>query len=145
MPMQKSVAVARTQEKVTREEGLLWLKEKEKRLLADCAGANRFLSEGIQAPDDKAHRTDPGDSANVLYVSALSREDHSLQLSRALHKVQQVIRWIQDGSLEEDDYGACRECGDIIPRGRLEIFPETFQCTPCKAREEKIKLAGKKR
>ena len=36
--------------------------------------------------------------------------------------------------IEQGDYGHCIRCGEAIPRGRLEIVPETRLCVTCAAR-----------
>ena len=33
--------------------------------------------------------------------------------------------------LTEEDFGACRECGETIPYGRLEIDPTVAYCVQC--------------
>jgi DnaK suppressor protein len=37
---------------------------------------------------------------------------------------------------ESDDYGACRECGDIIDVARLRARPEAPFCLKCQSRSE---------
>ncbi len=33
--------------------------------------------------------------------------------------------------LKDNTWGICTECGEEIPRGRLESIPEAEHCTPC--------------
>lgn len=40
------------------------------------------------------------------------------------------IRWAWE-RFEHNTWGICTECGEEIPRGRLEAIPETEYCTPC--------------
>ena len=35
------------------------------------------------------------------------------------------------GRIDDDDYGACIDCGENIPVARLELVPEALKCVPC--------------
>jgi DnaK suppressor protein len=46
-----------------------------------------------------------------------------------LHQAEEVERAL--AKLDEGTYGACDECGAVIPEGRLEIHPWAVLCVPC--------------
>jgi DnaK suppressor protein len=39
--------------------------------------------------------------------------------------------------IAEGTYGVCRECGEDIPAGRLEVAPYTRYCVACEAQRER--------
>ncbi len=39
--------------------------------------------------------------------------------------------------LDEGTYGRCEECGNPIPKARLQAFPRATLCVACKQREER--------
>ncbi|MCX6742828.1 MAG: TraR/DksA C4-type zinc finger protein [Candidatus Parcubacteria bacterium] len=48
--------------------------------------------------------------------------------------------------MDEDEFGICQECGEQIPRKRLESQPTAKYCMPCKTArevEEKSKRSGR--
>lgn len=49
--------------------------------------------------------------------------------ARQKKRLRQIRRAMD--ALEEGTYGTCVRCGDTIPRGRLEIVPETRLCVGC--------------
>ena len=41
------------------------------------------------------------------------------------------------GRLDAGTYGRCEECGNAIPKARLQAFPRATLCVTCKQREER--------
>jgi DnaK suppressor protein len=41
------------------------------------------------------------------------------------------------GRLDTGTYGRCEECGNAIPKARLQAFPRATLCVACKQREER--------
>jgi DnaK suppressor protein len=41
------------------------------------------------------------------------------------------------GRLDAGTYGRCEECGNAIPKPRLQAFPRATLCVTCKQREER--------
>ena len=35
------------------------------------------------------------------------------------------------GRVDNDEYGACIDCGEDIPLARLRLVPEALKCVPC--------------
>lgn len=48
---------------------------------------------------------------------------------RLKKRLQQIKRALEQ--IEQGDYGTCVRCGEEIPRGRLEIKPESRLCVSC--------------
>jgi DnaK suppressor protein len=53
------------------------------------------------------------------------------QTQQALLAVERALTHTKNGT-----YGLCETCGHTIPAERLEIFPETTLCVPCKTAQE---------
>jgi len=49
----------------------------------------------------------------------------------ALDQIEAALQRIEDGS-----YGQCEECGEQIPKSRLEAIPYTAQCVRCASQQE---------
>ena len=49
-----------------------------------------------------------------------------------LNKIEQALKLIEDGS-----YGTCVECGEEIPKARLELRPVATLCIRCKEEQER--------
>ena len=63
------------------------------------------------------------------------RRDMELQMltedGNVLELIEDAIKRLVDG-----DYGKCVDCGDNIPKGRLEVKPYALYCTNCKSIRE---------
>ena len=69
-------------------------------------------------------------------ASELGNEEVLVQLDDAGRAEIEAIR----GAIERIDageYGVCNECGERIPRPRLEAFPLATRCVDCESWEEK--------
>lgn len=51
--------------------------------------------------------------------------------TRELDDVEAALRRVADQS-----YGACMDCGEVIPRARLEASPSAVRCVPCQQKFE---------
>ena len=51
--------------------------------------------------------------------------------TRQLDEVEAALRRVADGT-----YGECIDCGEAIPRARLEANPGAARCVPCQQRLE---------
>ena len=51
--------------------------------------------------------------------------------TRELDEVEAALRRVADKS-----YGACTDCGESIPRARLEASPAAIRCVPCQQKVE---------
>ena len=56
---------------------------------------------------------------------ANNSRDLLLQVERALER------------LDDGTYGRCENCGNPIPKARLQAFPRATLCVTCKQREER--------
>jgi DnaK suppressor protein len=118
------------------EKALGLLLAKENWLIRDIQVLDQEFRQEIKASTDNRHRTDPTDMASTGHANSSARHSQIGQLKRALNKVRRIIQGIENGTL---DYGICEKCGEEIPDGRLELYPETTLCVPCKSGEERIK------
>jgi RNA polymerase-binding protein DksA len=50
---------------------------------------------------------------------------------KTLHKIEQALSRIEDGT-----YGTCENCGEAIPKARLQVIPFALQCVGCARKEE---------
>ena len=74
--------------------------------------------------------TEELDTASILQLKKSEME--------TMHLIEQALK-----RLDEDVYGECEECGDIIGKRRLEIQPFSLLCVECKEaleQEEKRQL-----
>ena len=76
------------------------------------------------------------------------QETDLAELLRNKEKARQQIYLIQSAleRMDEDEFGICQECGDQIPRKRLESQPTAKYCLPCKTAKEvaeKSKRSGR--
>lgn len=94
-----------------------WMTDIRERLTSEHEAQSRRLAELVAEPGDaaEAHTRDA--------MIATIRESLD-QLSAALTRI------------DEGRYGKCEECGDPIPRERLEIRPQARFCVPCQSRRD---------
>ncbi len=64
----------------------------------------------------------------AIQAQSMSAEGRRRQEKR-LTAVERALERIEQGT-----YGTCVRCGDPIPKGRLEIMPESAFCVKCAAR-----------
>jgi RNA polymerase-binding protein DksA len=50
---------------------------------------------------------------------------------KTLQKIEQALIRIDDGT-----YGTCENCGEAIPKARLQVIPFALQCVACARKEE---------
>ena len=74
---------------------------------------------------------DPADAGTKTFEReqemsiAGNRRDLISQMERAMARI------------EAGTYGVCESCGEMIPKARLQAFPQATLCVACKAREER--------
>lgn len=64
----------------------------------------------------------------AIQAQAMGQEGRRRQRGR-LQRIQRALARLAKG-----EYGRCATCGDEIPRGRLEVMPESALCVRCAAR-----------
>jgi DnaK suppressor protein len=64
----------------------------------------------------------------AIQAQAMDQAGRRRQEQR-LHRVRRALDRVARGT-----YGSCSRCRDEIPRGRLEIMPESGLCVSCAAR-----------
>jgi len=85
---------------------------------------------GVALPEISCE-ADPVDQAD-------SERDFSLD-SRARERLQRLVRKGREvlAVMERGGYGICRECGEKIPRNRLDAEPVSLKCLDCKKESER--------
>ena len=74
----------------------------------------------------------PADVASELFERA---KDVGLRDGDKI-RLQEIDRAL--AAMEEGSYGTCAKCGQPIPFARLEAYPTSLLCVPCKQRDEAI-------
>ena len=71
-----------------------------------------------------------GDSIDITTAEQTDSTELRLQDRQkdALHEIEHALR-----KLDDEEYGECEECGDMIGRRRLEIQPTARYCVECQA------------
>lgn len=89
-----------------------------------------ILDELKNAGQDSAG-DDPADAGAKTFEreQEMSLANNRLDL---IAQMERALRRIEDGS-----YGVCESCGKLIPKGRLQAFPQATLCVECKQREER--------
>lgn len=84
-----------------------------------------LVSSAADAPNDDEH--DP-EGVTIAFERA--------QIDSLLAESQRELLEIDDAitSLDTGGYGACRECGEQIPRARLDALPGVSLCMDCAAK-----------
>ncbi len=72
----------------------------------------------------------PADTADFLYQRELQQTTQDL-LEREQQQVSDAMR-----ARERGNYGKCEDCGQQIPRARLEARPEATLCVDCQRQRE---------
>ncbi len=96
--------------------------------------------EAITVNDTSRHDNTSMDSAYAYHMAdvgtdAQEREKAFLWLSREnkfLTHLNAALERIKNG-----EYGVCIECGELIPKERLEEVPHTQHCVKCKNKPKK--------
>ncbi len=101
---------------------LLSLQQELKQLLSTTEEGARPVDMG--QPIGRLSRIDAMQQQNMAKAS---RRSHELRLQQ----IAAALRTIQDG-----EYGLCKECDEPIGYGRLSARPETPFCVNCQSRRE---------
>jgi DnaK suppressor protein len=97
-----------------------------------------LLGDMTQMEDDslKDHKMTTNIPTDMEEISS-DNADQELTLSLlgseedALDQIEAALQRIEDGS-----YGECEECGEQIPKSRLEAIPFAAQCVQCASQQE---------
>lgn len=82
---------------------------------------DQFETQTARLTELTADTGDPGEVHNQAALIATTRQSLS-QISEALRRI------------AEGRFGLCEDCGNAIPRERLEILPHAKYCVPCQQR-----------
>ncbi len=79
---------------------------------------------------------DAGDES----VAALLRDVDVSGRERELQELKDIDAAL--ARIAAGDFGVCRDCGDPIPRDRLEVYPTAKRCLRCQQLHEKRRTGG---
>lgn len=94
------------------------------------------LRESLAGKDD-ATATVALDNAigRLTRVDAMQSQQMAMELRRRLltrlTRLERALRLIAEGN-----YGTCSKCGEDIPEGRLQLYPDVRMCVECVSRLE---------
>lgn len=77
------------------------------------------------APDNAIGRLTRMEAIQAQHITAAGRR----QMQARLQQIKRALEQLAQGT-----YGQCVRCGEPIPRGRLDIMPETALCVTCASR-----------
>lgn len=109
------------------------------RLQATLAELDRDAAEllGEQSPTDPADTSDQDTGDAAVQLTALDREQASLEVIQGQReRVQAALQRIDDGS-----YGRCVDCGRELSAERLEAMPEAARCLDDQRKAEATRSA----
>lgn len=100
------------------------LETQRKEIMSDAGKTVDQMSEGAGTFADPSDRAAfESDSTRDLRIRDRER--------KLLDKIEEAL-----GRLDDDTYGECEECGEMITVGRLRARPVTTLCIQCKAEQE---------
>jgi DnaK suppressor protein len=100
------------------------------RLREEIAAAESELADLLRDPGDGA-----GDDQADAGTKAFEREHEMSLANNSRDLLVQVERAL--ARLDAGTYGRCENCGNPIPKARLQAFPRATLCVACKQREER--------
>ncbi|MCQ2051368.1 MAG: TraR/DksA family transcriptional regulator [Bacteroidaceae bacterium] len=89
----------------------------------------------MNADNNRADDTAPTYKVLEEGANTLSKEETTRLAQRQMKFIQSL-----QGALvriENKTYGVCRECGELIPQGRLNAVPHATLCISCKDKQSK--------
>jgi DnaK suppressor protein len=97
---------------------------------ADLEAKRAELLEQLGEEEDEL-RAAPGENPDR---SSLAQRYADRQLNLAFHdqateQLEQVVRALK--KLDEEEYGSCENCGEMIAAARLEALPHAVYCVEC--------------
>jgi DnaK suppressor protein len=77
------------------------------------------------APDNAIGRLTRMEAIQAQSMNAAAKREKQVRLERARRALQRIAG---------GTYGTCTACGSEIPKGRLDIMPESPRCVNCASR-----------
>ena len=87
-------------------------------LAKDSAGA----SETVELDQQRVGRLSRMDAMQLQAMAQATSRRRQVELKRIASAISKI---------EMGDYGFCNDCGELIPRARLEIDPALTRCVVC--------------
>lgn len=106
------------------------LKEK-KRILRQGNFTRQVMDFAVDTGELSSHRTHIADQGTENFQREFASQLRSIE-SRSLREIDEALNRIAAGT-----YGICKQCGEPIPRARLEVVPYAQLCMKCAKKEQK--------
>jgi len=108
-------------------------------------GVRASFGEQIKFHSDEvlsAHKDSAGERAGMAtHMADLGTDNfrHDFELGLMSEEVD-VLEMVDEAlqRLEDSEYGICLDCGELIPKARLEAKPYAKFCTKCKSKREEM-------
>lgn len=94
------------------------------------------ISQGLMKVDREQYEELAGRVADVAdkAVADLLVDVDLAEIDRDLAEMREVELALQ--RMKQGEYGLCMDCGETIPRGRLDSLPSAVRCLACQRRLE---------
>lgn len=89
----------------------------------------------MNADNNRADDTAPTYKVLEEGANTLSKEETTRLAQRQMKFIQSLQAALV--RIENKTYGVCRECGELIPQGRLNAVPHATLCIKCKDKQSK--------
>jgi RNA polymerase-binding transcription factor DksA len=111
-----------------------WLHRQRRRLLAELEETGKLL-ETEEAYLRTMGTPDPSDTADIA-----EEECEDQEVVETLPSIRARCEGIVDAlrRLEARTYGACADCGKVIPKRRLQFMPSAVRCLACEELRESL-------
>ena len=111
--------------------------EELERLQRDLLALTEELRSQLDTSDAAARPVDLDEPiGRVSRIDAIQQQSMAQANRRGAQiRLQQVRAALE--RMEEDEYGACAQCGDAVGFARLKVRPETPFCVSCQSLREK--------
>lgn len=106
------------------------LKEK-KRILRQGNFTRQVMDFAADTNELSSHRTHIADQGTENFQREFASQLRSIE-SRSIREIDEALNRIAAGT-----YGICEQCGEPIPRDRLEVVPYARLCMKCAKQEQK--------
>lgn len=88
---------------------------------------NKQSTQSVELDQSRVGRVSRMDSMQIQAMAVEVERRNALELRRVQHALSRI---------DNDDYGYCVECDELIVEGRLEIDPSTALCVQCASKLE---------
>lgn len=102
--------------------------KRRKELLKRISEAHKTEKDVVEAESDDYDKASNAENREMIFAMSSREREELMAIDRSLKRI------------NADKYGICEECGEKIPKKRLQILPFAKHCTECQAVLEAEKL-----